>query len=67
MPYTRRLSATVTVLATAAGLPGGATVMAIAGDTITLDRAWEGDTGKAPIKLRNDHRNYAVQFALAVQ
>ena len=56
-----------TELATAAGLPAGATVMAIAGDAITLDRPWEGATGKAPINLRNDHRNYAVQFALAVQ
>ena len=54
-------------LASAAGLPGGATVLSVAGDTITLSAPWEGPTGKAKIELRNDHRNYAPQFALLVK
>ncbi len=54
-------------LASAAGLPKGATVKAVAGDAITLSSPWEGPTGTAKIKLRNDHRNYAPQFALLVK
>ncbi len=55
-----------TELASGAGLPKGAVVTQIAGDTMTLSAPWEGATGETSVTFRNDHRNYAVQFALAL-
>lgn len=53
-----------TELASGGGLPGEAVVLQVAGDEITLSAPWEGPSGKAMVTFRNDHRNYAVQFAL---
>lgn len=55
-----------TELASGEGLPKGAVVTQITGDTMTLSAPWEGATGEAGVTFRNDHRNYAVQFALAL-
>jgi hypothetical protein len=58
---------TKTELASAQGLPPGAVVAQVAGDAITLSAPWQGPSGQASVTFQNDHRNYAVQFALAVQ
>ena len=33
---------------------------------MTLSAPWEGASGTVTLDLRNDHRNYAVQFRLYV-
>lgn len=42
-------------------------VLSVSGDTMTLSEPWKGATGTACITLQNDHRNYAVHFALPVK
>ena len=53
------------MLAEASGL-AGAHVVSVAGDVATLSAAWTGSSGTATVLFRNDHRNYAVQFQLAL-
>lgn len=46
--------------------PSDLSIFWIEGETAFLERAWDGDSGKADLEVRHNQRNYCVAFSLTI-